>query len=141
MAVTICFHVDRFGRRPLFLISTAGMLVTYMGWTIAAGRDAAADNHNVAAGRAVLAMIFLYYAMYDLAWCGLLVGYTSEILPYNVRAKGLTVMFFSVDLSCEFCCSAVSSCSIADTLHSVLQQLRQPGRSERHWLEVLHCIQ
>lgn len=99
VAVTICFHVDRFGRRPLFLVSTAGMLLTYMGWTIAAGRDAAADNHNTAAGRAVLAMIFLYYAMYDLAWCGLLVGYTSEILPYNIRAKGLTVMFFSVDLS------------------------------------------
>jgi len=77
------------------------MLVTYVGWTIAAGRFAASNNTNHAAGQTVLAMIFLYYAMYDLAWCGLLVGYVAEILPYNIRAKGLTVMFFSVDLSRE----------------------------------------
>lgn len=102
VAVSICFHVDRFGRRTLFLVSTAGMMLTYMGWTIAAGRFAVSNNTDKAAGQTVLAMIFLYYAMYDLAWCGLLVGYTAEILPYNIRAKGLTVMFFSVDLSLFF---------------------------------------
>jgi len=79
------------------------MLVTYIAWTIAAGRFAASNNTNHAAGQTVLAMIFLYYAMYDLAWCGLLVGYVAEILPYNIRAKGLTVMFFSVDLSRKSC--------------------------------------
>lgn len=28
----------------------------------------------------------------------MLVGYTVEILPYNIRAKGLTVMFLMVDI-------------------------------------------
>jgi len=47
-------------------------------------------------------MIFLYYLAYNAAWSGLLVGYTVEILPYNIRAKGMTVMFLCVDLALFF---------------------------------------
>lgn len=32
----------------------------------------------------------------------MLVSYSSEILPYRLRAKGLTIMFFCVDLSLWF---------------------------------------
>ena len=32
----------------------------------------------------------------------MLVGYTVEILPYNIRAKGLTVMFLMVDAALFF---------------------------------------
>lgn len=37
-----------------------------------------------------------------MAWSGLLVGYAAEILPYNIRAKGLTVMFLMVDAALWF---------------------------------------
>ena len=39
---------------------------------------------------------------YNMAWSGLLVGYAAEILPYSLRAKGLTVMFLMVDVALFF---------------------------------------
>lgn len=36
-------------------------------------------------------MIFLFYGAAGFAWPGLTVAYTAEILPFNIRAKGLTV--------------------------------------------------
>ena len=49
-----------------------------------------------------LRMIYIYYFWYNIAWSGMLVGYTVEILPYNIRAKGLTVMFLMVDIALFF---------------------------------------
>lgn len=100
VAVGMCFFVDKVGRRKLFLISTSGMLVTFIVWTICSARYAIDGNHGAA--NAVIAMIFLYYLAYNTAWSGLLVGYTVEILPYNIRAKGMTVMFLCVDLALFF---------------------------------------
>lgn len=95
VALTMCFFVDKIGRRKLFLVSTAGMLVAFIVWTICSARYAIAGNHNAA--NAVIAMIYLYYVFYNIAWSGLLVGYTVEILPYSIRAKGMTVMWFCID--------------------------------------------
>lgn len=36
-------------------------------------------------------MIFLFYGVAGFAWPGLTVGYSSEILPYGIRAKGLSL--------------------------------------------------
>ena len=47
-------------------------------------------------------MIYIYYFWYNIAWSGMLVGYTVEILPYNIRAKGLTIMFLMVDAALFF---------------------------------------
>ena len=47
-------------------------------------------------------MAWLTHAADNLAWSGLLVGYASEILPYSIRAKGLTVMFLMVDIALFF---------------------------------------
>ncbi|KAK4214672.1 hexose transporter protein [Rhypophila decipiens] len=99
-AVTTCFFVDKIGRRPLFLASCVGMLGTFISTTIALARFDASPNSNAA--NAVLVFIFLYYVMYNLGFCGLLVSYSTEILPYRIRAKGITVMFFCVDLSLWF---------------------------------------
>lgn len=32
----------------------------------------------------------------------MLIGYSAEILPYNIRAKGMTVMFLMVDIALFF---------------------------------------
>lgn len=34
----------------------------------------------------------MYYFFYDFAYTSMLVSYTLEILPYNIRAKGLAIM-------------------------------------------------
>jgi sugar porter (SP) family MFS transporter len=97
VALTMCFFVDTIGRRKLFLTSTAGMLVAFIVWTVCSSRYAM--DGSGAAAKAVIGMIFIYYFFYNLAWSGLLIGYTAEILPYKIRAKGLTIMFLCVDLA------------------------------------------
>ncbi|KAF5856058.1 hypothetical protein ETB97_007979 [Aspergillus alliaceus] len=100
VAVTMCFFVDKVGRRKLFLISTAGMLVAFIVWTICSARYEV--NHASAAANAVVAMIYIYYCFYNIAWSGLLVGYTVEILPYSIRAKGMTVVWLCIDAALFF---------------------------------------
>ncbi|KAF2149855.1 hexose transporter protein [Myriangium duriaei CBS 260.36] len=100
VAIGQCFFVDKIGRRTLFIISTTGMLVCFIIWTICSAQYDL--HHNVAAGHAVIAFIFIYYVFYNCAWSGLLVGYCVEILPYNIRAKGMTMVFLMVDVALFF---------------------------------------
>ncbi|ORY17454.1 general substrate transporter [Clohesyomyces aquaticus] len=100
VATTMCFFVDKVGRRKLFLISTSGMMGCFIVWTICSERYNATKNH--ANGSAVVAMIYLYYTFYNTAWSGLLVGYTVEILPFSIRAKGMCYMFAMVDIALFF---------------------------------------
>ncbi|KAK5447832.1 hypothetical protein LTS15_009331 [Exophiala xenobiotica] len=100
IAVLSCFFVDKIGRRKLFLFSTTGMLLTFIAWTICSARFAIDGSKSAA--NAVVGFIYIYYFFYNWAWSGMLVGYTVEILPYNIRAKGMTVMFLMVDLALFF---------------------------------------
>lgn len=52
-----------------------------------------AQTGNTGAGSAVIAMIFLFYGVAGFAWPGLTVAYCAEILPFNIRAKGLAINF------------------------------------------------
>ncbi|KAH7357277.1 general substrate transporter [Rhexocercosporidium sp. MPI-PUGE-AT-0058] len=88
--------VDRLGRRTLFLVSTAGMFVSYICWT--ALNSVFARDNNQTAGYAVLAFIFIYYFFYDIAWTPLLWAYPAEIFPYTLRARGLTITLSSAYL-------------------------------------------
>jgi hypothetical protein len=45
------------------------------------------------AGSVVIAMILLFYGVAGCAWPGLTVAYCAEILPFNIRAKGLAINF------------------------------------------------
>jgi hypothetical protein len=81
----MCFFIDKFGRRPLFLFATGGMLMAFVAWTISAAEFV--KTSVKAAGTSEIFFIFLYYVFYNSAWSGLLVGYGVEILPYKLRAK------------------------------------------------------
>ncbi|KAK5722218.1 hypothetical protein LTR17_014321 [Elasticomyces elasticus] len=100
ISVSCAFLIDRVGRRPLFIAATAGMLVTFIVWTVCTALFEA--NGNLAAGKAVIAMIFLFSATYAFAWSGLLVAYTVEIMPFKLRAKGLMVMNFFIQAALVF---------------------------------------
>ncbi|KAL6233079.1 hypothetical protein BDW75DRAFT_232246 [Aspergillus navahoensis] len=94
------FLVDLLGRRKLFMIAALGMLVTFSVWT---GCSAVyAQRENSRAGSAVIAMIFLYYDVAGFAWPGLTIAYCAEILPFNIRAKGLAVNLALTALSSVF---------------------------------------
>ncbi|KAK0347959.1 hypothetical protein LTR91_005840 [Friedmanniomyces endolithicus] len=100
ISVSCAFLIDRVGRRPLFITATAGMLITFVIWTICTALFE--DSGNLGAGKAVIAMIFLFSATYAFAWSGLLVAYTVEIMPFKLRAKGLMVMNFFVQVALVF---------------------------------------
>ena len=90
VSITMAMLVDKVGRRPMFLAATAGMLGTFVFWTLTSGlydeRGAPGANY------AMIFFIWLFGIFYSLAWSGLLVGYAIEILPYKLRAKGLMIM-------------------------------------------------
>lgn len=88
--------VDRLGRRSLFLVSTAGMLVSYVIWTGLTAHFVSSGGE--ASGRAVVAFIFLYYFFYDIAWTPLLQAYTVEIYAYTLRGRGLSTALISTQI-------------------------------------------
>lgn len=104
-AVGICFFVDKIGRRPLFRTSILGMAACFVAMTVALARytkSLDAGKNNAPAANAFLVFMYAFYVFYNLAFSGMLVSYSAEILPYRVRAKGLNVMFLFVDLSLFF---------------------------------------
>ena len=100
VALGFAFTVDRIGRRVLFLTAGIGMLVSFVIWTACAAMYEKTGKQGY--GNAVLGMIFLFYTVAGLAWPGLTVSYTVEILPYKIRAKGLTLCFCFTALSGVF---------------------------------------
>ncbi|KDR76241.1 hypothetical protein GALMADRAFT_225930 [Galerina marginata CBS 339.88] len=90
IAIGAAMLVDIAGRRPLFIISTSGMLATFCAWTVT---TALYNTKKISASaRATVPLIFLFYFFYDLAYTPMLIAYTLEILPFRVRAKGFAVM-------------------------------------------------
>ncbi|KAI8168761.1 Lactose permease [Colletotrichum sp. SAR 10_70] len=100
VSLTAAFFVDRIGRRVLFLFAGIGMLLSFSVWTACSAVYAQTESSS--AGIAVVAMIFVFYGVAGAAWPGLTVSYTVEILPYNIRAKGLTLCFCFTALSGVF---------------------------------------
>ncbi|GAA5854284.1 hypothetical protein JCM8547_001763 [Rhodosporidiobolus lusitaniae] len=79
--------VERMGRRKLWLISTCGMLLSYICLTGLAGAFATGRSESV--GLASVAFMFFCYGFYDIAWTPLAYSYSLEILPYSMRANGM----------------------------------------------------
>lgn len=98
--------VNRFRRRTMFLFSTIGSLICYVVWT---ALQATYDNQveltgegSPALAKGVLAMIALYNVTFTVGWGALQVTYVVEILPFNLRAKGLVLYNLFVALALIF---------------------------------------
>jgi len=100
VAIIAGFLCERVGRRRLFLTSTIGMFIF---WTLQTACFALySTTGNTRAAHTVIAMIFLFYGFYDIAFTPLIVSYTVEILPYALRAKGFMLFNFFISLSLIF---------------------------------------
>ncbi|GFF50031.1 hypothetical protein IFM58399_08706 [Aspergillus lentulus] len=93
------FFIDILGRRPVYLVSTIGTFVVFNAWTIVSARYEIAPNK--ALGYAFVFLTFLYGVFYDIK-SGLMANYTTEILPYGLRAKGFTWLNFCVTAALFF---------------------------------------
>ncbi|GAA5854758.1 hypothetical protein JCM5353_007620, partial [Sporobolomyces roseus] len=80
---------ERFGRRKLWIYATGGMLVAY---TILIALSASyAKSQSTGMSYGVIVMIFLAFGCYDVAWTPLSFSYSTEILPYSLRASGMAL--------------------------------------------------
>jgi len=95
VSISAAFMIDRAGRRPLFLISVSGMVVSFILWTAMAGLY---ESHNQQAsyGYAQIVFVWVFGIFYSIGFSGLLVAYTLEVLPYHLRAKGIMIMNITV---------------------------------------------
>ncbi|CAG9945685.1 unnamed protein product [Clonostachys rosea f. rosea IK726] len=105
VAVSTALLVDQWGRRPLFLLGTAGMFASFALWTVL---GAVYENSsqtlangtqvytNKAAGTGQIAFVWLFSLFYHVGFAGLLVSYALEILPFHLRAKGMMIMNVTV---------------------------------------------
>lgn len=89
--------VDFLGRRFLFIYSAIGMLISYIVWTICSAIFE--KTGSVAAGRTVVGFIFIFFFHYDIAYTPLLMGYPTEIFPYSLRSKGVTLVLVMTNVS------------------------------------------
>lgn len=86
VSVTFSLFIDRFGRRPLFLSSTAGIVLACMGWTIVSSQYERTQDLS-RFGYPQIAFIWLFTVAYQIAWTGVMAAYALEIMPYSLRAK------------------------------------------------------
>lgn len=91
---------ERYGRRILWLLSTATMLLCLSITTIVAALFT--EEHIAGAGIAVVPMLFLFFAGFDIAYSPLFIAYPAEILPFQLRAKGLAVTLSTDAIACFF---------------------------------------
>lgn len=92
--------VDKAGRRPLWIFSCAGMLVTFIVFTACSAAFVETQSHTV--GVVVIIFIFLYFFHYDIAVTPLTFGMLSTLEQFSIGFD-LTVTLISIfyfSLSC-----------------------------------------
>jgi MFS family permease len=91
---------QRVARRTMFVGGAVGMWFTFSALTISIA--VYNEQHTVASGRSALGFIFIYYTFYNMCLNPLLYLYPTEILPYKLRAMGLSVLVFSNKMALFF---------------------------------------
>ncbi|KAH6670848.1 hypothetical protein F5X68DRAFT_215386 [Plectosphaerella plurivora] len=93
-AVPIVMYCVDMSRIKTAYISSTGMLLVFVAWTIAMQKSLEATeqgNINNAANMAVMVFIFLYKPAYQIFYNAMVFTYMVEIWPYAERSRGLAV--------------------------------------------------
>lgn len=96
-AVLAAFLVNKLGRRFLFLCSTMMMFFFYALQSICIAEYSVRGIR--VAGNIFVVLVFLFCAAFNIAFTPLPVTYTVEILPFNIRAKGLIIFNFAASFA------------------------------------------
>ncbi|KAJ5634253.1 hypothetical protein N7528_002095 [Penicillium herquei] len=88
IATTAALHVDKAGRRPLWISATIGQMVCM---AITMGLSAGYDAGKKSAGVAVIPFLFLFYASYNLAYSPLSYSYAVYVV---INAVMLVIIWF-----------------------------------------------
>ncbi|WVQ84192.1 hypothetical protein IAT38_006343 [Cryptococcus sp. DSM 104549] len=99
-AIAGALSANTLGRRPLFFISTGGMLVCYVVITALAAEFA--KTGKPAVGYAQVAFLFFFFASYDFGFTGLQSAYPIEVLPFSLRAKGYSITQLAIYIALFF---------------------------------------
>ncbi|KAL5627116.1 hypothetical protein FOBRF1_001459 [Fusarium oxysporum] len=94
VAMTGANLVNRVGRRPLFVVATSCMLGGMVAWTITG--SVFARTKSEATGAGILTCVIFFASSYNICWNPLAVAYPVEILPFNIRAKGIALLMGSI---------------------------------------------
>lgn len=92
--------VDKVGRQTLFLASLIGMLCSYIVVTSLSGSFAVTKHSGV--GIAVIPFLYTFYVFYDIAFTPLLGSYPTEIWKYTLRAGGVALVQFAIQVAIFF---------------------------------------
>ncbi|KAJ8114313.1 hypothetical protein OPT61_g3778 [Boeremia exigua] len=90
-AIVAALGVNRIGRRLLLLISLGGMFVSFCIWTGLSAPNEQQHFQNKGLGIGIVVLIFVFFGFYNTAMNPVPNAYLLEILPYTLRAKGLTI--------------------------------------------------
>ncbi|KAG9313602.1 hexose transporter [Chiua virens] len=99
-ALYASYMVNRLGRRFLSLTFGCMMTLFYAAQVICFAEYS--QHKSAAAAHGVIAFIFLYSSAYALTFTPLVIAYTVEILPYNLRARGLCVLNIVTSIAIVF---------------------------------------
>jgi sugar porter (SP) family MFS transporter len=86
-------NVNRFGRRPLYLIGMAGMFTAFLMITVFTGVNQGNNFSNKDLGNATIFAIFLFGFFYKMPGC-MLPSYVAEVAPFELRAKAFVLNAF-----------------------------------------------
>ncbi|CAG8093142.1 unnamed protein product [Penicillium salamii] len=82
----------KIGRRPMFIGGGIAMFVTFSALT--ASIAIYDETGSKAASKSALAFIFIYYTSFNICLNPLLFLYPTEVLPFRLRAMGLSILVF-----------------------------------------------
>lgn len=86
------FLSTKLGRRPMFIGGGIAMLLSFSALT--ASLAVHTQTGSTAASKSALAFIFIYYTSFNVCLNPLLFLYPTEILPFRLRAMGLSILVF-----------------------------------------------
>ncbi|KIK51650.1 hypothetical protein GYMLUDRAFT_208449 [Collybiopsis luxurians FD-317 M1] len=91
-AIVGALCVNSVGRRPLWIISTAGLLVCFAGMAVLAAIFE--HSSSMPAAYAFIVVLFILRVFNGMGWSPLTHNYPAEILPYSIRARALSYFTF-----------------------------------------------
>jgi hypothetical protein len=135
--ITLSFYIDKFGRRPIYLVSTIGTLVTFTIWTIISARYEIAPAKGL--GYGFVFMIFCYGLCYDFKY----------VLPQQLLIGTMLTRCFQIwshgklhhrDLAIRASSEGLHLAELLCLRCSLLQPVHQCYRLGRTPLEILPLL-